>query len=59
MSVVVLGDNVDARDMMTLALTHQGARVTAADSAAEARDIFTCVVPKRRDADPVRSTPPA
>jgi CheY-like chemotaxis protein len=44
-SVVVVDDNVDSRDMMTLALTHQGADVTATDSAAEARHVFTYVIP--------------
>ena len=43
--VVVVDDNMDARDMMTLALTKQGAHVTAADSAAEARNILGYVRP--------------
>jgi CheY-like chemotaxis protein len=43
--VVVVDGNVDARDMVTLALTKQGARVIATDSAAEARHIFGYVRP--------------
>jgi CheY-like chemotaxis protein len=43
--VIVVDDNMDARDMMTLALTKQGAHVTAADSAAEARNILRYVRP--------------
>jgi len=43
--VVVVDDDVDARDMVTRALTKQGARVIAADSPAEARNIFRYVRP--------------
>jgi CheY-like chemotaxis protein len=44
-AVLVVDDNVDARDMMSAALTHQGANVTACDSAAEARGVLGRVVP--------------
>jgi CheY-like chemotaxis protein len=43
--VIVVDDDVDGRDMVTLALTKQGAHVTAADSAAEVRNIFRYVLP--------------
>jgi CheY-like chemotaxis protein len=43
--VIVVDDDPDSRDMATLALTKQGARVTAADSAAEVRNIFGYVRP--------------
>jgi CheY-like chemotaxis protein len=43
--VVVVDDDVDGRDMVTLALTKHGAHVTGADSAAEVRNIFRYVLP--------------
>jgi CheY-like chemotaxis protein len=43
--VVVVDDDADGRDMMTLALTKQGAHVTAADSAAEVRTILRYLRP--------------
>src|SRR5262245_16115448 len=43
--VIVVDDDAAGRDLVTLALTKQGARVTAADSAAEVRNIFRYVRP--------------
>jgi CheY-like chemotaxis protein len=54
--VVVVDDNVDARDMVTLALTKQRARVIATDSAPEARNIFGYVRPDAHSMDPPAPT---